>query len=195
MAASFAIISLGCAKNLVDSEVMADRLNLEAMFGGVIRGLAYPFGTYSDTVVDALKNTGVAYARTVNSTNAFYIPQDWLRLHPTCHHAAPNLPALCDRFLNDTANFCSMLFYLWGHSYEFEAQDNWQIIEDFCEKMGGRDDVWYATNIQVYDYKTAYDRLIWNGDCTKVYNPTATDIWFHAKKQEYCVKAGQTLTL
>ena len=26
MAATFAIISLGCAKNLVDSEVMADRL-------------------------------------------------------------------------------------------------------------------------------------------------------------------------
>ena len=176
-------------------EVMADRLNLEAMFGGVIRGLAYPFGTYSDTVVDALKNTGVAYARTVNSTNAFYIPQDWLRLHPTCHHAAPNLPALCDRFLNDTANFCSMLFYLWGHSYEFEAQDNWQIIEDFCEKMGGRDDVWYATNIQVVDYVNACRAVISSADGKTLHNPTATDVWAETDGKLVCVHAGETVRL
>ena len=55
-------------------EVLADRENLEAMFGGIIRGLAYPFGTYSDTVVEALKATGTAYARTVVSTNNFSIP-------------------------------------------------------------------------------------------------------------------------
>ena len=32
-------------------EVLADRENLEAMFGGLVRGLAYPFGTYSDTAL------------------------------------------------------------------------------------------------------------------------------------------------
>ena len=176
-------------------EVMEDRLNLEAMFGGVIRGLAYPFGTYSDQVVDALKNTGVAYARTVNSTNSFYIPQDWLRLHPTCHHAAPNLPALCDRFLNDTANFASLLFYLWGHSYEFEAQDNWQVIEDFCAKMGGRDDVWYATNIQVVDYVNACRAVISSADGKTLHNPTATDVWAETDGQLVCVRAGETVRL
>ena len=36
-------------------EVLADRKNLEEMFGGLIRGLAYPFGTFSAKVVDALR--------------------------------------------------------------------------------------------------------------------------------------------
>ena len=91
----------------VAHEVLADRENLEAMFGGLVRGLAYPFGTYSDQVVEALKATGAAYARTVVSTNDFTVPTDWLRLHPTCHHNAPNLMQLCDRFLADTVPFGS----------------------------------------------------------------------------------------
>ena len=44
-----------------------------------------------------------------------------------------------------------LLFYLWGHSYEFDDDDNWDTIEKFLQKAGCRDDVWYATNIEVYD--------------------------------------------
>ena len=174
-------------------EVLADRENLEAMFGGLVRGLAYPFGTFSDTVVDALKATGAAYARTVVSTNNFSVPTDWLRLHPTCHHNAPNLPQLCDRFLADSAPFGSLLFYLWGHSYEFEADDNWQVIEDFCQKMGGHDDVWYATNIQIVDYVNACRNVIASADSHTLHNPTATDVW--ADVDGRCVKipAGGTV--
>ena len=31
-----------------------------------------------------------------------------------------------------------------GHSYEFDNHDNWNVIEDFCAYMGGRNDIWYA---------------------------------------------------
>jgi hypothetical protein len=37
---------------------------------------------------------------------------------------------------------------LWGHSYAFETDDNWNIIEDFCRLMEGHDDIYYATNSQ-----------------------------------------------
>lgn len=174
-------------------EVLADRENLEAMYGGIIRGLAYPFGTYSDAVVDALKATGTAYARTVVSTNNTEIPSDWLRLHPTCHHNAPNLMDLCDRFLKDTAPFGSRLFYLWGHSYEFEANDNWQVIEDFCEKMGGRDDIWYATNIQIVDYVNAWRSMRSSADGRTLHNPTDIDLWADAFGKLVCIRAGETV--
>ena len=176
-------------------EVLADRENLEAMFGGLVRGLAYPFGTYSDTVVEALKATGVAYARTVVSTNDFTVPSDWLRLHPTCHHNAPNLTALCDRFLQDSAHFGSKLFYLWGHSYEFEADDNWQVIEGFCEKMGGHDDIWYATNIEIVDYVNACRFIRASADGQTLHNPTAIDVWAEANGKQVCIKAGETVSL
>ena len=40
------------------------------------------------------------------------------------------------------------VFYLWGHSYEFDVDNNWQIIEDFCRLVSGRDDIYYATNAE-----------------------------------------------
>jgi hypothetical protein len=55
---------------------------------------------------------------------------------------------LAEKFLNlkpDTPQ----LFYLWGHSYEFEANHNWDILEDFCRLVSGRTDVYYGTNAQV----------------------------------------------
>ncbi len=174
-------------------EAMADRENLEAMFGGLIRGMAYPFGTYSDQVVEALRQCGIAYARTVVSTGDFSIPTDWLRLHPTCHHNDSRLMALADRFLNDRVPFGSRLFYLWGHSYEFEADNNWQVIEDFCEKMGGRDDVWYATNIQVVDYVNACRAVRFGADGRTLQNPTATDVWADVDGKTVCIHAGETL--
>ncbi len=174
-------------------EVLADRENLEAMFGGLVRGLAYPFGTYSDKVVEALRATGAAYARTVVSTNDFSIPSDWLRLHPTCHHNAPNLDALCDRFLADGAPFGSRLFYLWGHSYEFEADDNWQVIERFCEKMGGHDDIWYAANIEIVDYVNACRSILASADGRTFHNPTATDVWADVNGKGVCIPAGKTV--
>ena len=176
-------------------EVLEDRRNLEEMFGGLIRGLAYPFGTFSDKVVDALKATGAAYARTVNSTNDCSIPGDWLRLHPTCHHNAPNLMEMCDRFLADTVPFGSRLFYLWGHSYEFEADNNWQVIEDFCAKMGGHDDVWYATNIQIVDYVNACRSIITSADGKTLHNPTCTDVYADINGKPVVIPASQTVKL
>ena len=58
--------------------MLADRENLEAMFGGIIRGMAYPFGTTSDSVGASLKQCGIAYARSTLTTEGFGIPTDWL---------------------------------------------------------------------------------------------------------------------
>lgn len=175
-------------------DVLTDRRNIEEQFGTVCRGHAYPYGAYNEQVVNCLRACGIVYARTVKSTEKFTFPEDFLQWHPTCHHDDPRLMELTEAFLKPNEKE-GRLFYLWGHSFEFEEKDNWHMIEDFFKKVAGREDVWYATNIQVYDYKAAFDQLVWNADCTKVYNPTATDLWFQAKKQVHCVKAGQTLCL
>ena len=173
-------------------EILRDRENLEAVFGGLIRGFAYPFGAYSDAIVDALRASGIAYARTVYATHNFDIPQDWLRLHPTCHHNDPQLDALCDRFLNEEPRWASRLFYLWGHAYEFEEQDNWEVIERFAERMGGHDDVWYATNIEIVDYVNAYRQLLFSADGRRVHNPTSHTLWLSMDGQTICLKPGET---
>ena len=60
--------------NMATYEVLEDRKNLEDMFGTVVRGMAYPYGTYSDEVVEVLKSCGIAYERTTRTTGTFALP-------------------------------------------------------------------------------------------------------------------------
>ena len=87
------------------------------------------------------------------------------------------------------------LFYLWGHSYEFDRDDNWEHLEDICEKLSGKDDTWYATNMQIYDYVTAYHSLVYSADGTRVYNPTLQTIWFDVDRVLYSVEPGETIKI
>ena len=173
-------------------EIMKDREALESMFGRIVRGHAYPFGTYNDGVVEALRQCGIAYARTVKSTESFELPTDWLRLNPTCHHNNPKLFELIERFKNYDG-IAPKLFYLWGHTYEFEECNNWDRAEDMCREISGRDDIWYATNIEIYEYVKAYESLVFSADMTKVHNPTATEVFFSLNKKEYTIAPGETV--
>ena len=177
-------------------EIVEDRRKLEEQFGCVVRGHAYPFGCFNDTVIDILKQSGIVYARTVRSTHNFYLPENWLTLDPTCHHDDPELFNLCDTFLEKENDWgYPMMFYLWGHAYEFEGNNNWERIEAFAEKMGGHDDIWYATNIEIYNYVECFKQLRFTADVTMVENPTATDIWFSYDNKPYMVKAGGTIKI
>ncbi len=178
-------------------EISRDRESLEKTFGTIIRGMAYPYGTYSDAVIECLKRCGIVYSRTVESTGKFTFPENWLKWHPTCHHIAPNLMELAQKFAENKSRYPmrNEMFYLWGHSYEFDRQDNWHIIEEFCEYMGGRDDIWYATNIEIYDYFKAYNSLEVSFDGNIVHNPTCTDVWFMHDYKTYVVRGGETINL
>jgi len=176
-------------------EILEDRKAIERDYGVIARGMAYPFGTYSDAVVDALQKCGICYSRTVKSTENFGFPENWLTLHPTCHHNCKNLMTLAKKFVEENSRYPSdnWMFYLWGHSYEFDNNDNWNVIEEFCEYIGGKDDIWYATNIEIYDYIKAYESLQTSVDKTIVHNPTSIDVWLLQNGKTYCVKAGETI--
>ena len=184
------------------ADVINDRINLENIFGKVVRGMAYANGHYDDNSVDILKKCGIAYSRTCITTEKFDLPTDWLRLPTTCHHKNPKLMELLDEFLQDKevnyywANYnMPKLFYLWVHSYEFNNDNNWEVIEEFCQRAGGREDVWYATNIEIYDYVKAYDSLVFSANKKWVQNPSSKDIYLDWFGKEIIAKAGQTTRL
>lgn len=181
--------------NLVVKEIMEDRENLEKQFITIVRGMAYPYGTFDDKVIAALEACGIVYARTVISTNDFRIPRDWMRLTATCHHRSPEFENLTKKFVEDEVTHAPYLFYLWGHSYEFEADDNWSIIEDFGKYVGGREDIWYATNIEIYEYIDAYNRLIFSADGKKVKNPSSMKIWFEYNEKIIEIDAGKIIEI
>ena len=177
----------------VYDEISVDRLELEKITGGLVRGHAYPFGAYDGRTIRQLENNFIAYARTVVSTGGFGFPRSFLEWHPTCHHNDPKLFELLDMFSNPM--FEGALFYLWGHSYEFDTDKNWERIEQFCEKAACKDDVWYATNIEICDYIQAYYSLKFSADGNIIYNPSALEIYFKANDKVYAVKSGETISV
>lgn len=179
-------------QNMCTKDLMDDREKLESQFHKLVRGMAYPFGTYNDAVVESTRSVGIVYSRTVCSTHAFDMPADWMRLPATCHHNDPELMTLAHRFLEDSSWGRPWMFYLWGHSYEFEERNNWQVIEEFCDLLAGRDDIWYATNIEIYDYQDAFKRLMFSMDGSVVQNPTAYELWFFLNGKEYSIAPGET---
>ncbi len=185
--------------DMMAGEIARDRAALEAQTGYPVRGMAYPYGAYNEEVISQLRAMGIVYSRTTMSTNDFGLPKDFLAWHPTCHHKAANLDELCERFLTDKSFQPHKVFYLWGHSYEFDVDGNWEIIERFCDRMAHQEDVWYAANIEIYDYIEASKRLVSSVDGTLLYNPSAVDVWVTKNKtwrypgEKICIPAGKTV--
>lgn len=179
--------------SVVMTQTVDDRRNLEAFTGQLVRGMAYPNGSVSDQVVRILGDAGIAYCRTTVSTHGFDLPTDLLRLPATCHHTDPQTLELARQFVDMKPERDAQLFYLWGHSYEFERDDNWDVIEQFLDIVSGKPDTWYATNIQIADYLEAYARLRYSADGKTVDNPSCTDVWLSVDGVVVKVSAGKSI--
>ena len=106
------------------------------------------------------------------------------------------MSALAEKFLGNHHGREPWLFYLWGHSYEFDYgkdRNNWEYAETLFASLGGHDDVWYAINIEVYDYVQAYHRLVFSADAKTVYNSSAIEVFFACDKGTVSVKPGETV--
>ncbi|MBQ9604977.1 MAG: polysaccharide deacetylase, partial [Firmicutes bacterium] len=119
-------------------------------------------------------------------------PEDFMRWHGTCHHNQ-NLLELGKKFLDQPYKNRPHLMYVWGHAKEFEVDGKWDMIEEFCKMMSGREDIWYATNIEIVDYCNAIKQLRFSADCSMVYNPTALKLWFAYDGEGVSIEAGETL--
>lgn len=181
-------------------EILTDKENLEKLFGVIITGMAYANGSCDERTATLCAQCGIKYARTTVSTGKFDIPQNWLLMPATCHHNDPRLGELTDKFLSDGRHpyFWAnppKLFYLWGHSYEYNDNDNWSVIEAFAKKTGRRDDIYYATNGELYSYVKAFDSLITSADGMLVHNPTCTDVYMDYYDKDVLIGAGKTVSL
>ncbi|WFR55457.1 polysaccharide deacetylase family protein [Anaerocolumna sp. AGMB13025] len=181
-------------KELLMHELWDDRKRLEELAESIVVGMSYAFGEYSGEVVDCLSQIGISYARTVNSNNRFSIPVDFLRWEPTCHHNGGLLDK-AEKFLNIPGYMKLPLFYIWGHSFEFERENNWDLIENFCKTVSNQEDVWYVTNLDYYNYIMAMKRLVFSLDSTLVYNPSGLAVWFMCGEKVVTVQPGETKRL
>ena len=190
-------------------DVLDCRISLENTFDTIVRGMAYPDtgirhlhnNTKVKHIAHYLKELDIKYARTLGEINdTFDIPEDWYQWMPTAHHDDKPVFELVDRFVSYSlpdyqAIRHPKLFYLWGHAYEFDNKDNWDRMEEICEKLSGKEDTWYATNIEIYEYIEAYNSLVFSADSTRIYNPTVKKIWFEVDSVPYSIEPGETIKI
>jgi len=165
-----------CPMPQVIEQILEDRKVLESIVDYTVRGFSYPNGSYNNEIKDMLRHVGIEYSRIVGNSDNFKMPTDYYQWQSTCHHLH-NLLEHADEFIGLSKKQYLYMFYVWGHSYEFEKDNNWEVIEEFCRRIGHRDDIWYATNIEIVDYLKVCDNLKFAADGSFVYNPSVASAW------------------
>lgn len=178
-----------CPMYEIVDEITRDRRELEKIMEYPVRGLAYPNGSYNNEIVRMLPALGIEYARVVGDTDNFSLPKDYMTWKATCHHNH-NLMENAKKFVEATKSQYLYLMYVWGHSYEFSMQNNWGLMEEFCSYVGDREDIWYATNIEIVDYMKLLDNLKFTAAGERVYNPSAVSAWLSVDGRIIEVKGG-----
>ena len=177
-------------------EIALGRLSLERLSGRLVRGMATPYGEKNDDTLVAMKAAGMAYCRNAGVSGGLSVPADFLDWTPSCHHTGA--PAVIEKFRNEWIHqpwqYGGLLF-IWGHSFEFDRADNWELAEQICSSLAGIDDVWFATNIEIYDYITAQRALVISCDGDVIFNPSAVDVWVSQNGSPICIKGGDTIRL
>ena len=142
---------------LEDAEVIRqveqDRLNLSDIVGYEVIGMAYPGGGVNndDRVAEIIKNnTGVKYSRTTTCTGNFDLQDNLYRFNPTAYHLHfDKLMELGEKFVNMTPDK-PQIFYVWGHSYEFDFYSDYRVkFEEFLKLISNKDDIFYGTNKEI----------------------------------------------
>lgn len=190
-------------------DILNCRLELEKEFGVIVRGMAYAYsgitifnnGESYENVKRYLKDLDIAYARTLAYDNDdFMLPSDWHNWLPSTHHQGEHALEYVEKFVNlelpKTQSWrMPRLLYVWGHTYEFDNNNNWDRLETICQMISKDKDIWCATNMEIYDYVMAYNSLIYSADETKIYNPTLKTIWLEVDGKSYVVKPDETINI
>ena len=173
------------------AEVLLDRIALEKIFDRPVHGLGYPVSQYPDALFPMFRQLGVFYARGGDATKEFELPDNFMKWMPTCRHASPDLPDVCDAFLAKQICYTGpFVFMLMGHSYEFENSGNWYVMENFLKKMRGHDFIWYATCLEIYECRRNFERLEFSADGKRVYNPSAAEVWVLSGNERIRIPGG-----
>lgn len=179
----------------IATEVLEDRKALEDIVGYPVRGMAYPFGTYNAQVIETLRGLGIVYSRTVENAANCFPPAESLAWASTAHQYASN-PSVPERFaqLHGNARY-SGVFYIWGHTFEFFDKNDWEGIERIYKPLSGHADVWYCTNIELFDYEEARKRVQIAANRATAFNPSALTVTLNVDGKLVDVPPGTLVKL
>ena len=180
------------------SEIKGGNDVLSEIVGYDVVGFAYPYGTYNDLVIKALKRYGVLYARTCTGTGNATLPENFLEWNPTCINLDPNVPAYVQNCIDSTSTELQCI-YVWGHAGELDCGDGylggtrWDDMEALLKQVSESGTFWAATNGEIAAYVTAVRSLTIeeNG----ISNSSDITVYGKLNGEKVEIKAGTTLSI
>ena len=177
----------------VKKEILDDQAKLESVFGYPVNGMSYPFGTYSQLVLDLLPSLSILYSRTVGMDTSFKLPKNLLAWDPTCHSGSADY--WIKKFTGTNKNEM-MLLFIWGHAWEFDNGDkdkNWAAIENICAALAQEKDIWFASAMEAAEYIEAAQSVVEKNTGAVLTNVSPIVLWVKTPKGVVQLKPGKTL--
>ena len=140
------------AHDKVTNEVTGDAANIENFTGYSPVGMAWPGGDAfytEENIKTILDTTNIRFARGTTSTYGYTLPEYFMKWYPTCSVSDPSLLTYTDNFINADCTE-DMLFYVWGHGYEFDMFGSYNVFEEFIKRISEADDLVIVTNAEFY---------------------------------------------
>ncbi|MGC6479822.1 MAG: polysaccharide deacetylase family protein [Flavobacteriaceae bacterium] len=182
---------INITENEILAEIQTDLEVLEELTGKKIVSMAYPFGNANASVVEVVGSTEIIHARTVSDTYGFDLPQDFLLWHPSCHDS--RVLEVAEKYIQHKEAELS-LFYVWGHSWEFNDQKRWTTMTEFCNRIGQEQDIWSAGAGEYSEYLKALDKVEFIQG--SIYNPSEkVTVWARISNTIQKLHPGQKIAL
>jgi peptidoglycan/xylan/chitin deacetylase (PgdA/CDA1 family) len=178
----------------IATEVLDDRKALEDLVGYPVRGCAYPFNSYNQRVIEVLRQLGIVYARCGQVSDQCFPPAEPLAWPSSGHMYRPDLLNRWETLYQNQRAW-GQVFFVWGHSYEFADRNDWAGLERIFKPLAGKPDVWYCTNIELFDYEAARQRIVIAANRKSAYNPSAISVWLNVDGKSVEVLPGKVTAL
>jgi hypothetical protein len=165
-------------RELTDEELRRqmgeDKRNLEQLFCREVAGFALPFRYYDQRIADCAKACGFEYSR-MSEFSLTYAPcTDWYYWKTGVYHIMPELKSFVQGFLETDRELavCQIV----GHSYDLDTENLWQTMEDICDAVSRRDEIWKCTNLELVRYLRAMEQVEISED--SIHNHSNIPLWF-----------------
>lgn len=185
---------------MVACEISRCKEELERIACAPVRGMAWPINYREDDVFgarEAARACGICYGRTTRRAfGCVGLPRDFLAWDAACSYVQPELEGVLGTFLSPIPRYTEpYLLYVWGHGYEATMRGAWGTLESFLDRVAGHDDVWYASNIEVYDYVNAARSLVYSGSGDYLQNLRSVDVWLQVDGRPLRIPAGEVVSV
>ena len=168
-----------------------DKYNLEQIFGRKVSGFAVTFSYYSDLIADCAQRLGFEYARKSDESLTYTPSYDWYHWETGIFHLNPQFKEFAEKFFSAEEELA--LLQIVGHSYDLDAENMWEYMENLLYRIAEDKDIISMTNAEIVRYLKAMQK----SEITDGYirNNSDTELWFENDGKIISVGAYETVCI